>query len=194
MTAIQVDGEIKIVRLSIPPGAFSSLLACHLAAYPETQRIERLVAEYVSDDFPLRQTETLIREVCKWGGYPGVAGKVMKHNKLSTVRDQFRRAYDASIDGDPHKAITEIMAISCLAVSFGSKHLKFLDPDRAVVLDSIISERLGYRRDPDGYVAYLNVCFSIRDILNRLNTGKGAPKGKWRVSDVEMAIFMHLRN
>lgn len=194
MTAIHVDGEIKIVRLSLPPDAFPSLLARHVAAYPLTPRVEQLAAEYVTDGFPLRQTETFVRAVCKWGGYSGVAGKVLKHNRLSTVRDQLRKAYDASVEENPREAITEIISINCLAVSFGSKHLKFLDPNRAVVLDSIISERLGYRREPDDYVAFLDVCGSIRDTLNKLNVVAGAPNTRWRVSDVEMAIFMHLRN
>jgi hypothetical protein len=50
-----------------------------------------------------------------------------------------------------------------LAVSFASKHLKFLAPEKAVVLDSIVSKRLGYELTPDGYQAFLNDCRRIRD-------------------------------
>jgi hypothetical protein len=80
-----------------------------------------------------------------------------------------------------------------LAVSFASKHLKFLVPERAVVLDSSISERLGYPRTPDGYLAFLGDCRSILEHATACNlhyTGWGK---QWRVSDIEMAIFETLR-
>jgi hypothetical protein len=36
-----------------------------------------------------------------------------------------------------------LLGLNGFAVSFASKHLKFLAPDHAIVLDSILSKRLG---------------------------------------------------
>jgi hypothetical protein len=79
-------------------------------------------------------------------------------------------------------------------VSFASKHLKFLAPDAAVVLDSVIRNGLGYPDSPEGYQDFLNDCHTILDhaIANGLKyTGWGT--NGWRVSDIEMAIYAKLK-
>jgi hypothetical protein len=81
-----------------------------------------------------------------------------------------------------------------LGISFASKHLKFLAPDGAVVLDSIIEEQLGYAKNLAGYATFLTDCHDILNACNQFGiryTGWGAQG--WRVSDVEMAIFQKIR-
>jgi hypothetical protein len=80
-----------------------------------------------------------------------------------------------------------------LGVSFGSKHLRFLAPDRAVVLDSTISERLGYKMDAGGYREFLGDCLSVRDILNEKKIDAAEAGRRWRACDVEMAIYTSLQ-
>ncbi|MFC7694161.1 hypothetical protein ACFQY5_36155 [Paeniroseomonas aquatica] len=58
-------------------------------------------------------------------------------------------------------ALVRIMALHSLNTSFGSKHLKFLAPDRAVVLDGVVCGRLGYRPDPKGYGEFLGDCHTV---------------------------------
>jgi hypothetical protein len=97
------------------------------------------------------------------------------------------------MQGKVQEAITKIIEIKSLNVSFGSKHLKFLAPKHAVVLDSIISEHLGYPRTKEGYAEFLQDCFGLRDILNAKGIRPSATQAKWRVSDVEMALFMEVK-
>jgi hypothetical protein len=82
-----------------------------------------------------------------------------------------------------------------LGVPFASAHLKFLAPDRAVVLDSNISARLDYPKTPEGYLRFVEDC---RRILQRINEAglsyPGYGAAGWRVSDVEMAIYESLRS
>lgn len=192
MPVIVHDGEMKIVRLAIPLNEFPRLLAAHLAADHDTDEVEALGANYVEHDFQVTDTEEFVRRVCRWGNYDGVAGKVLQNNELGFVANRFREAHSALADGDPVAAIEAVTRVYGLAVSFGSKHLKFLDPDRAVVLDSIISERLGYRRTAPDYADFVADCATIRDLLNQAGIPR-PPEGAWRISDVEMAIFMEIQ-
>ena len=189
MPTLLLNSNIKVIRLSVGLSDFPDLLAKHRASDPDTQKVEKLGAAYRDQGFKEAETTEFIKAVCRWGCYDGIAGKVLKHNALSTVTGQLRAAYVALTNDSPLLAIREVTAIKGLAVSFGSKHLKFLDPDRAVVLDSIISEEMGYRRTPEGYATFLADCIAIRDILNENNIAATPQQPLWRVSDVEMAIF-----
>ena len=194
MPTIVHEKHIKIVRLSIALDQFPAHLSRHCISDPTTPEIERLGAKYVTETFPLKQTEGFVKAVCKWGNYAGVSGNVLKHNTLTSIQSCFRNAYSAQLKNDPREAIKLVTSLKGFAVSFGSKHLKFLDPERAVVLDSIISERLGYLRTPDGYAEFLGDCMSIRDALNTEGIAASKKQRLWRVSDVEMAIFSKLRS
>lgn len=193
MAILEADQHVKVIRASIPLRDFPTLLQAHLDGEPTTSEIEQLGANYVAGGFRSEDTENFVRAVCRWGNYPGVAGKVLKHNDLKFIRDQLQKAHAKIAASDPGAAIQSVTSIKCLAVSFGSKHLKFLCPDGAVVLDKIISERLGYLRTPEGYVEFLNDCCAIRDVLNEAKIAASKQRPEWRVCDVEMAIFIKLR-
>lgn len=193
MGALFHNGEVNIVRSCMKLTDYAIHLQSHVSQYPKTSVVEKIGKQYVANGFPIATTEEFVREVCRWGNYPGVAGKVLKANDLSVVRDYLCSAHHKITSNDPRGAIEAVTSIKCLAVSFGSKHLKFIAPDHAVVLDSVISERLGYPRDARGYADFLKDCFSIRDMLNSASIPATPKRPTWRVSDVEMAIFMSLR-
>ena len=192
MTAMLHSGSVKMVRLDIPLDEFPSLLAAHRKSDPDTARVEALGKKYVENGFRPEETADFVREVCRWGHYAGVAGRVLKHNSLATITDCFKNAHSELLSGNSYDAIQRVTTLRCLAVSFGSKHLKFLAPDHAVVLDEIISQRLGYPRTADDYVEFLDDCMQIRDILNAQSIRASDEQEHWRVSDVEMAIFSSL--
>ncbi len=78
-------------------------------------------------------------------------------------------------------------------MSFASKHLKFLDPDRAIVLESIISTKLGYPLTLVGYGEFLADCRALLDAVYAAGVPFPFPaEGTWRISDIEMAIFKQL--
>lgn len=190
--------SIRIVRLDIPLANFPLLLERHLAAdrghrSRDTRVVEGLCASYVANGFRVAETENFVRRVTRWGNYAGIGGQVVRNNDMAEIADAFQEAHADLRNGRTASAISRIIAIDNLAVSFGSKHLRMIDPYRAVVLDSTISCRLGYPGTVEGYTEFVTDCRSIRSIL-RSKKIPPAPKRKiWRLSEVEMAIFAHLR-
>jgi hypothetical protein len=155
---------------------------------PHTRAIEQQAADLVKNGFQPPELRDFIEAVCKWGGYSGIAVRVLKNNTEPELSSSFRSAHSHAIAQADLAAIKSLLQLNGLAVSSASKHLKFLVPENAVVLDSIISQRLGYELTPEGYQAFLNDC---RRILERAITCKG--REGWRVSDIELAIFEKLR-
>jgi hypothetical protein len=70
-----------------------------------------------------------------------------------------------------------------------------LAPESAVVLDSIISGRLGYPLTIEGYMRFLADCQTLLAKIEKAAIQHPFnADGRWRISDVEMAIFAKLRN
>ncbi len=199
MTIEQKKGKFTLIgvqarRVSIWVSDFPELLARHCLEDPTTHCIERFGKQYIADEYPLRQTEYFVRAVCKWDNDNRIGFKVLRDNDLGSIRNHFRNAQWAMLERKPLGAIKEITKIKGLGISFGSKHLKFLNPSRAVVLDSIIRDKIGYSNTSKGFCSFLNDCFVIRDHLNFYRIAASATRKRWRVSDVEMAIFISVRN
>jgi hypothetical protein len=159
---------------------------------PHTRVVEQQAECLVKRGFQPPELRNFINAVCKWGGYSGIAARVLDKNTESELNDSFRFAHSWANAGDDLAAIESLLKLKDIGASFASKHLKFLAPENAVVLDSIISKRLGYEPTPEGYQAFLNDC---RRILERAIACKLPYHGwgrEWRVSDIEMAIFEKL--
>ena len=54
-------------------------------------------------------------------------------------------------------AIEPGINIKGLGVSFASKHLRMLDPDRFAVLDEVLSDGLGFALNPKGYKLFMQL-------------------------------------
>src|SRR5687767_12760097 len=76
----------------------------------------------------------------------------LSNNGAEAVAAAFRSALALLKRDRVADALGQLTGRRDLGISFGSKHPKFLDPSRAVVLDSIISGRLGYLPTIDGYI------------------------------------------
>jgi hypothetical protein len=88
-------------------------------------------------------------------------------------------------------AMRRVIDLRDLGISFGSKHLKFLDPARAVVLDTVISGRLGYPLTIDGYTEFLADCHTLLEKVTVANVEYPFSHHQpgWQVSEMEMVIF-----
>lgn len=156
--------------------------------------IEAEAAKLIEGDFQAPALLAFVKSVCGWGGYSGVAGRVRKHNPVEMLVTTFREVYALLQQHQVVAALARITALHSLNTSFGSKHLKFLAPDRAVVLDSVICGRLGYRPDPKGYGEFLGDCHTVLREAQATGTPFPFPEeGTWRVSDIEVTIFQKLR-
>jgi Putative 8-oxoguanine DNA glycosylase OGG-like protein len=164
-----------------------------LPSGPLTHSTEELGEQMIARGFQHEELNNFIVAVCNWGNYPGIAARVIQNNHPDDLAALFRQAYREADKGTVTEALATLQRVNEFGISFASKHLKFLAPNKAVVLDSIIETRLGYARNLAGYENFLTNCHLILAELQTHNIeypGWGA-KG-WRVSDVEMAIFAKL--
>lgn len=192
MAVMCVCGSASIVRLSFEIAELPAFLQKGLDADKSTPEVEHAGEELVRSEFREDLTADFVRKVCHWGGYDGIAVRVLRHNNKTDVAETMKRAFELTQQGKLRAAIEAMLNLNGLAVSFASKHLKFLDPSRHVVLDRIISERLGYPRTPDGYCEFVAECESILGAIDPAKVLR--PDGRqFRIADVEMAIFQILR-
>lgn len=190
----QHDGKIGFVRLWMDLSDFPKFLKKGLIAAPLTGSTEQLARELVISDFDPKKSVEFIRRVCRWGGDSRRGGKVIAHNSEDEIASQLRAAHHACVAKDQTLALTEITALNGLAVSFGSKHLKFLDPSQHVVLDSIICEALGFSPTTNGYLAFREHCEAIQSLVRDASIEyTGFSQDGWRIADIEMAIYNKIR-
>ncbi|TWI13531.1 hypothetical protein [Aerolutibacter ruishenii] len=96
------------------------------------------------------------KAVCEWGDGERVWGKLKSRHgsKLGALlAGWFSEALDAPT---PSRAIAGGLALGGFGVSFASKHLRHLRPDRYAVLDDIVEQGLGYARSPTGYDLFIH--------------------------------------
>jgi hypothetical protein len=174
---------------------FPGLLTLFQQRVAGTADVERDAKLLCQNGFPLPELESFIRKVCHWGGYSGVAQRVINKNLPEFLTSQFCAANEKVRAGNVTAGLEYLLQVNQLSVSFASKHLKFLAPDQAVVLESIISKAL-FSEKPNvrTYEIFLTDCRAVqqRIIAGRLDYTGWATNG-WRVSDVEMAIFAKLK-
>nr|WP_298377551.1 hypothetical protein [uncultured Halomonas sp.] len=99
----------------------------------------------------------ICQAVCEWGKGFRVWGNLTRYYRLPDLS----RALDdwlaiAAATDDAASAIAPGIAIKGLGVSFASKHLRMLNPQRYAVLDEVISEGLGFAKNPRGYALFIH--------------------------------------
>lgn len=124
------------------------------------------------------------KEVCEWGRGGRVWGNLLGyHEELKLQNLLFKWLVSVVNGNDVSQAIAQGIEIKGLGVSFASKHLRMLDPARFPVLDSVISEGLGFALNPKGYQLFQSMLSTFRD--------KHAIK--YTIAELEGAIFWLVR-
>lgn len=124
--------------------------------------------------------------VATWGRGGRVWGNLMKRHHANAddyaarIAEWLRKVPTCR---SPAQALEPGLRIKGLDVSFASKHLRMVDPDRYGVLDDVISRGLGYALNPAGYTLWLHD-------LSRL---KATHALAYRLGDLEGAIFALVR-
>jgi len=190
------DQAIIVAGSPVQPGAFTGLAERH----PQVEKTVLLEVEarrLLTTDFSRQQLSDFIRGVCAWGGYPGTAARVLGQNAWSDIQRQFGSAIAAlSLDPpDVQSALRAVRRVRHLGLSFASKHLRLLRPDVCPVLDSTLSEKLGYPLDSRGYQRFSDDCQKVAALLQRLGVRNPLDRdgGKWFAADVEMALFVYVK-
>lgn len=183
---------------SIPLERFSDLMGLFLKQAPDTLDIENFALDIRQQDFQDQgQVREFIQSVCGWGNYSGIGGRVLLNNTLEQIADTLRRATAVLEQQEPDigNALQIVKELNGLACSFASKHLRILFPNLCPVLDSIISERMFYPSDIEGYRAFGTDCTMIAGFLTNeaIPHPIAARQETWYPADVEASIYAFLR-
>ena len=114
-----------------------------------TENVEKLgkaLARNPEDNSLLKFSKT----VCTWGGGTRVWANLdlVKREKTDVLAKKLRSwLKKAKETSDAGKAISWGLKIKGLGVSFASKHLRMLNPEKFAVLDDVLSQGLGFARD-----------------------------------------------
>ena len=195
--SIQITALVR-QKAIIPHADFPDLLQAFLDTDDNSKRTQALEASgyalRTNTQMKWDKLESFIKDVCRWGDYAGVYGRVLnpKNNPRSKIELKVRTAISLlnSTPPDLIGALESMTEIKHLGVSFASKHLRCLFPEYCPVLDSILSNRLFYELSASGYKSFATACNDIAEELNGTNIVCPFPgKPSWRPSDVEAALF-----
>ncbi len=191
------DQTILIIGTPVPPSEFHGLIQRHPKGVEIALSLEREARRLRAVGFSPGQLKAFIHRVCQWGDYPRTAERVLRQNRPGEIQERFRRAL-AVLDTDRPNvriALRELSLLQHLGVSFASKHLRFLCPQFCPVLDSILSQTLGYALKPRAYGRFSDDCLAIAGILHRHGVANpfNRPGGAWYAADVEMALYVYVK-
>ncbi|WP_200197076.1 hypothetical protein [Halorhodospira abdelmalekii] len=154
----------------------------NLIEHKEAQQLENKLSK-----LDVQKTEDALlfsEEVCRWGRGTRVWG-LLKGNYSQPQLGGLISCWlsSASNQKSYEHSICPGISIKGLGVSFASKHLRLLEPSRFAVLDSVISEGLGYAQTSKGYNLFMNNLVQL----------KGQHLPNWRLCDIEASIFALVR-
>lgn len=122
--------------------------------------------------------------VCEWGRGQRVWGNLNRFHKKSELSAQVLDWLSQVENMDDTQAIETGIKIKGLAVSFASKHLRLLNPERFAVLDEVLSLGLGYALNPAGYKLFIHTinAFISQHMMS-----------VYTVAEIEFGIFLLVR-
>ncbi|MFT3777154.1 MAG: hypothetical protein QM772_02560 [Ottowia sp.] len=104
-----------------------------------------------------REAYKFSQHTCKWGRGHRVWGNLERHYTQDALEKALREWFDrVGASDDDRDAIAGGLDIKGLGVSFASKHLRFLAPERYAVLDEVLSIGLGFALNPAGYAFFMH--------------------------------------
>lgn len=181
--------NLIVFRLELNPKEVPILLKRHGEEYKKTKKTERTAKKLIAYNFSERASAHFVTRVYWWSRMCRNLSRVQEAG-AEEIAARLREAYRLIAEGRERKAIEVLCQIPHLGLSYASKIARFLDPERCVVLDKVIRERLGYSNDFHGYVAFLEDC---REALKMLKTSPlidSEFRASLRICDVEAALFM----
>ena len=153
--------------------------------------METVAANLARTDFPEHASLRFLRQVCRWGGYYGIAARVCRDNQPESLRHAFVDASTLLSEGDPVNALRRINVLRGLRrPSFASKVIRFVAPQSAAILDRIISERTGFPLTAGGYEQLIQASSKIAVHLAEIGVPNPVrSNGEWYIADIEAAFY-----
>ena len=172
----KVERGFAFVKFVVAPDELPKQLALHRAKWGAPDDLEAQAQQLIDNNFPSKDAKQFVRDVIDWGRGHRFADRFKKRNADSKVAAALKKAINANSMG---KAVEELAALKYLGFSFASKVLRFMQPEKAVILDQVLSTRLGYPKTAGGYEDFLSDCYALREVA--------APD--LRICDIESALF-----
>ena len=160
----------------------SAIALCHLED-ETTERVEKIGSK-ISSESTDAELLTFSQLVCEWGRGQRVWGNLQKHNRAEELALAYSDWFSLAKKAVNVAAAIELgLNIKGLGVSFASKHLRMLDPEKFAVLDEVLSEGLGFALNPKGYQLFMRLLqdFSAENHLQH------------NVATLESGLFMLVR-
>jgi len=194
---LKIEQGVVFFGINVDITSFEQLALEHFNNEPSTLKIETLGSSLIDEDFPLAGTHHFVKEVCRWGNYSGIAGRIFEGNADTAIATALRDAVGilGNPQGNVSAALTRVNRLRSLGTpSFASKHLRFLDPCKCPVFDAVLRQFLPYSFGPDGYALFAADCVRLAKTL----TQKRMPNpwredGVWRAADAEAALWTWAR-
>lgn len=145
-----------------------------------------------------RTARTFSYLVCKWGRGGRVWGNLESYHEAKLGDRLHQWLQEANSARDAETAITptvgkddasEAAGIKGLGVSFASKHLPMLHPDRYAVLDNVLNAGLGFAPNAKGYALFMRQLLRFQQRYHQLEP---TPPRR-TVGQLESGIFMMVR-
>lgn len=126
------------------------------------------------------------------GNPHNIRGGIQRTNTESDVIENTKNAIK-NLD-NPAKALRCVCSISYLGLTYGSKTLRCMCPQKHGALDSVIingvdPQYLPSRNNYDRYADFVQLCGQIRDKVIQPGPRKD---GQWFIADIEIALFQFL--
>ena len=176
--------------------SFPEQMAKYLEVVGEERHydLEDLGGNFRQNGFDYSDASEFTNRVCKWGGYAGIAARVLSDNGDKDVVDAFNKAAGlvSGNNVDIPAAIKEVDDLDELALSYASKHLRMLRPQKCVSYDKFLKGRLS-RCYPYNHENYAVLCCDFQKLASVLKKrgicNKSRARGVWYAADVEATVF-----
>jgi hypothetical protein len=193
MAIREFQGRLYIVRLELSPAEIPDLLVRHAKNYPGAQALELAGMTLAEANFEPEASANFVQRVCKWGRGDRQMGRIRDNNSPNEVSLALSEGVTLARSGDVARSIDRVQRLRNLGQSYASKQMRFLEPTRAVILDSVIRNGLGYSETATGYAEFLSDCQTILTEVRRSGQLQETQAAGLRVCDIEAAIFARLQ-
>lgn len=183
---ITQGSRLLFVRLELEPDEIPNLLTAHRKRWEPPDRLENEAQALIAQDFPEGVAAEFAEDVVKWGRGHRFVGRFRQKNSDRAIASALRQAVAQVRKDQVTQAVSHVQQLGQLGQSFASKLVRFLCPDRAVILDEVIRTSLGYKNSLRGYEEFLIDCQYVLE-----HAQPTLPH--LRICDVEAAIFAKIQ-
>ena len=171
------------------------LLECHQKEYQDTKVLEKKYGYKHKSPLKPEEAVEFVEKVCTWSKGRGhyIKRNVVRNNDHKDIADALFKGYTKAKNGNVAEGVECISILHGLGQSYASKMLRFLLPDGAVILDSIIRTECGFSETVHGYKKFLKYCHDLLDQAKESQKLSAGFKNNLRVCDIEAALFIYVQ-